>query len=154
VSYGWALLLTLVPWFHEPPLMAGGRAGLLSLAAGWVAVFLQVFTRNFLMDMLDAFGDRVFERETPASVLGPRRAPRLLGALLGLWALFLAMAYLAGALNGAALCLILSGPAYNAMVLRRLVTRLGLGGFRFDLLVDGQFLLSGLLVFAFSRLSG
>jgi 4-hydroxy-3-methylbut-2-enyl diphosphate reductase len=145
VSLGWALLLTVIPWLHEPPLAARDKASLISFTAAGIAIFLQLFSRNFLMDMLDAMGDRVFERETPASFLGHRKARRFLVGLLALWALCLALFFSLGALNQMALLLIVSGPVYNGLVLRRLSGRGVLGGFGFDLLVDGQFFLSGLL---------
>jgi 4-hydroxy-3-methylbut-2-enyl diphosphate reductase len=145
VALGWAVLLTIPVMLHVPPLVPLTKAGLLVMGAGFVAVWFQVFSRNFLMDMLDAKGDRVFERQTPASILGYRRAPVFLIGHIVIWTLFLTLSYTLGILTPVALLFILSGPVHNGLILHRLMTRPDLGGFHFDLLVDGQFFLAGLL---------
>jgi 4-hydroxybenzoate polyprenyltransferase len=144
---GWAALLAGPAILADPPFVPRTSAGL-SLAfviAG--AVFLNVLARTMIMDLQEAFGDRLFGRKTMASLLGRARAIRLLAAILAIWALYLLAAY---ALGGppAILWLCLSGPLYSAAILKRRWRDLGLMGFQLDLILDAQFLFSGLAYWA------
>jgi 4-hydroxy-3-methylbut-2-enyl diphosphate reductase len=149
-ALGWGLLLNIPPLLGEPPLIPWSHQGLILLFASLIAAFLQVFTRCFLMDMLDAKGDRVFERETPASILGYRKAPRFLARLIVFWGIYLIVLWATGVFSSYALPLILAGPLYNWLILLRLKCRADLGGYHFDLMVDAQFFLCGLLALLWS----
>ncbi|MDR2198438.1 MAG: 4-hydroxy-3-methylbut-2-enyl diphosphate reductase [Deltaproteobacteria bacterium] len=150
VAMGWSLLLTMPPLFSDPPPVPLNYGGFLSILVCCAAVILQLFSRNCLTDLLNSKGDRVFERENPVSYLGEEKAPRFLRRLFYVWAFFLLLSVLTGLLRPAALCFILGGPIYNGLMLSRLKSPGFLGGYRFDLLVDGQFFLTGLLVFIHS----
>ena len=64
--------------------------------------------------------------------------------VMGADAILLIAACLWGGLSELALVFIATGPLYNALVLRRFFKNDWLGGFQFDLLLDAQFLLTGL----------
>jgi 4-hydroxy-3-methylbut-2-enyl diphosphate reductase len=151
-AMGWASLLTIIPMLGDPPLLPLSCKGVLSAICAFGLVFLQVFTRCFLLDMLDAKGDRVFERETPASLLGYIRAPKFLAGLLIIWTIYLLFLQLSLGIINYLIPLILIGPLYNGLILHRLRTRTFLGGYHFDLLVDGQFFLLAILIFLWSHI--
>jgi 4-hydroxybenzoate polyprenyltransferase len=142
-SGGWALCISSVAFLSDPPLLAISLENLTKGAFGFVLVFIQVFARSFFMDIQDARGDRAFGLISPSHFLGPKKSNWALGGLLVLWTILLLAGYFSNILNSLALLLILTGPVFCALVLRRYYKTHWLGGFQFDLLLDGQFLLSG-----------
>jgi 4-hydroxybenzoate polyprenyltransferase len=140
---GWAVLLAGPAILADPPLIPRTMAGLSLTAVIAGAIFLNVLARTMIMDLQEVFGDRLFGRKTMASLLGRAKAIRLLAAVLVIWALYLLAAL---ALGGppTILWLCLTGPLYNAAILMRRWRDLGLMGFQLDLILDAQFVLSGL----------
>jgi 4-hydroxybenzoate polyprenyltransferase len=96
-----------------------------------------------IMDLQEAFGDRLFGRKSMVALLGRTGAIRWLSAVLAIWAAYLLAAW---ALGGPpiVLWLFLCGPLLNALFLKRHWRGLGLMGFQLDLILDAQFLLAGL----------
>jgi 4-hydroxy-3-methylbut-2-enyl diphosphate reductase len=149
-SIGWSALLILPGFLSAPPL-APARS---RLQAVWLAgaVFIQVLCRTVMTDFHDALGDRLFGRRTPVTILGWKRAGRMLTALLAFWALYLLAGRRQLGWPSPALPLLVFGPFYSAVTLRWVFKNMGLGGYRFDLLIDGQFLASGLAALLWANL--
>jgi 4-hydroxy-3-methylbut-2-enyl diphosphate reductase len=140
---GWASLQTVPALLSRPPLAPAGAAGL--ELAGWAfgAVFFQVFCRCLRVDFQDSLGDRIFGRRTAVTLLGWRRAMRLLTAALAVWTLWLVAAALRHP-GTPLLWILIPGPLLNLALLPRFVKKGSLGGFWFDAALDGQFILAGL----------
>jgi 4-hydroxy-3-methylbut-2-enyl diphosphate reductase len=142
-ALGWAALLTGPAILASPPLIPRTGAGLAlgALLAG--VVFLNVLTRTMIMDLQEALGDQLFGQKSVATILGRAGAIRLLAILLVVWAVYLMVALILG---GPLIIwwLLIFGPIYNALILRRHWRGLGLMGFKLDLLLDAQFLYMGL----------
>jgi 4-hydroxy-3-methylbut-2-enyl diphosphate reductase len=149
---GKAMALCFPALLTEPPLVprdAGGGAVVLFAA---LLAFLHLFVRNYLMDLQEARGDRTFGAGSIAVLLGTRRSARLLAEVMAAWAVAVTAACLAGLLRPEALLFLISGPLYNAAALAWFLKSPGLGGFQFDLWLDGQFFLAGLLSIGFHAL--
>jgi 4-hydroxy-3-methylbut-2-enyl diphosphate reductase len=143
IAGGWAVLLAGPAILADPPLIPRTMEGLklISLIGG--AIFLNVLTRTIIMDLEEAFGDRLFGRKTLVYLLGRDRALMILGLVMVLGAIYLLTAYFKGAPT-IVLWLFFCGPLYNALFLLRYFRGLGLMGFKLDLILDAQFLLAGL----------
>jgi 4-hydroxy-3-methylbut-2-enyl diphosphate reductase len=143
ISLGWAALLVLPPVLAQPPLIARtwAGAGLVALMGG--AVFLNVLARTMLMDLQDAYGDRLFGDTTVVTILGQRGAARLLRGLLIIWSMYLLLAYIVCGRPPVIIWLWLAGPVYNLVIAHLFFRNPGLRGFQFDLMVDAQFIFSG-----------
>jgi 4-hydroxy-3-methylbut-2-enyl diphosphate reductase len=150
-SAGWAFLLTGPLFFARPPALSFAGGDFFWGACAWLAVFLQVLSRVFLMDLEEARGDRIFGKKSPAAVLGLAGSRKFLRVFFVAWALFLLAASLMGEGRPFYLLLI-PGPLYNAFILRRFLTGPGLGGFQFDLLLDAQFFLAAAALLAWRLL--
>ncbi len=142
VAAGWAVMICLAagPW----PLDAELWPKLL-LTAG--AVFGHLFVLAVMGDVVAAQGDRIFGRPTLPTVCGLKRTRRLLELFILLWALALAAGAAAGLLPPLAWLLILSGPVYNAALLKPLFRSQVVYGCRFEALIFGQLLLGGLMAY-------
>jgi 4-hydroxy-3-methylbut-2-enyl diphosphate reductase len=153
ITIGWTALLVGPLILSEPPLIARTAAGLKLAAVLGGAVFLNVLSRTMLLDLQDAYSDRLFGQSTLATVLGKKKAGILLGAILVLWAVYLPAAgqFLGG--PRFQWWLAVCGPLYSALILLRFLRSPGLSGFQFDLLADGQFLLFGLAALCLGFLS-
>jgi 4-hydroxy-3-methylbut-2-enyl diphosphate reductase len=142
---GKAILLSFPALLVTPPLIPRDLRGLaVALCAAGLA-FVHLFARNCLMDLQEARGDRSFGSGNIALLLGKRRSARLFFWALALWTLAIPAVCLTGLMRPEALLFLISGPLYNAFVLARFLKNPGLGGFQFDLYLDGQFFLAGLL---------
>lgn len=139
---GWAMLVVILPaisdWHRLPPVR---------FVAVLTLVFILVYIRSTLLDIGGIERDRAVGREATPFVLGKRRTKFVLAILLtGSFGVLIA-GYASGALPALALAL-LTLPLYTAGYLflyhQRLVTR----EISLELLVDGKFLLAGLLAFA------
>jgi 4-hydroxy-3-methylbut-2-enyl diphosphate reductase len=144
MSSGWSLLVVCPAFFSAPPLLNFNKTDLIKASFGLILVFLQVFTRGFIMNIEDARGDRTFSLATPAQILGPKRSFPFILRVMALWTLVILASYIWGGLGSLVLIFLATGPFYNLLVLRRYFKNDWLGGFQFDLLLDAQFLLSGL----------
>jgi 4-hydroxybenzoate polyprenyltransferase len=145
IAIGWAALLSWPGFLNQPRLMPADwpSFGLMCLCGG--AIFLNVLTRSVMNDMQDALGDRLFGRQTSVTFLGLNRARKFLKGLLLVWSLYILAAWAFFGRPSLILWMWLSGPLYNALIMPRLLRNPGMGGFLFDLLLDGQFIFSGLL---------
>jgi 4-hydroxy-3-methylbut-2-enyl diphosphate reductase len=143
-SAGWSILVICPAFLSEPALLSVSYEDLIKAFFGLTLVFLQVFVRTFIMNMQDARGDRVFSPVTPVHFLGPKWSVRFILAVMGFWALVILISYFWGGLNKLVLIFLITGPAYNVLVLRRFFKNNWLGGYQFDLLLDAQFFLTGL----------
>jgi 4-hydroxy-3-methylbut-2-enyl diphosphate reductase len=146
---GKTLLLCFPALLAEPPLVPRDFAGLSAALCAAALVFVHMSVRNFLTDLQEARGDRSFGPGSIALLLGSRRSARILGWVMASWALAIPSSVVLGLLRPEALLFLLSGPLYNAAVLSRFLKNPGLGGFQFDLFLDGQFLLAGLMSVGF-----
>ncbi|MDR1081682.1 MAG: 4-hydroxy-3-methylbut-2-enyl diphosphate reductase [Deltaproteobacteria bacterium] len=153
-AVGKALLLSCPAFLVEPPLIAPDARGLAVGMCAAALAFVHIFVRNYLMDLQEARGDRSFGAGSIALLLGSRRSARFLVLVLALWALAIPASCLAGLMRPEGLLFMVTGPLYNAFVLTRFLKAPGLGGFQFDLYLDGQFLLAGLLSVAFHAVAG
>jgi 4-hydroxy-3-methylbut-2-enyl diphosphate reductase len=151
---GKALLLSAPALLVDPPLVPRDQPGLAAAACGCILAFAHIFVRNCLMDLQEARGDRSFGPGSFVQLLGERRFARELRRLLWAWAVVLPVSVLAGILRPEALLFLISGPLYNACMLSRFLKNPGLGGYQFDLFLDGQFLLAGLLSVCLHALAG
>lgn len=142
VAAGWTIMICLVagPW----PLGAELWPELL-LTAG--AVFGHLFVLAVMGDVVAAQGDRIFGRPTLPTVCGLKRTRRLLEIFILMWALVLAAGAGTGLLPPLAWLLILSGPVYNAALLKPLFRSQVVYGCRFEALIFGQLLLGGLMAY-------
>jgi 4-hydroxy-3-methylbut-2-enyl diphosphate reductase len=141
---GWAALLALPFLLADPPLLPRAESGYRLVGVIGGAVFLNVLSRALIMDLEEALGDRLFGRKTLATFLGRAGAIRLLRVILVFWALYLGWVWLEYGLAPLVLWLALFGPIYNAIFLRLYWRGLGLMGFQLDLILDAQFIFSGL----------
>ncbi|MDR1035790.1 MAG: 4-hydroxy-3-methylbut-2-enyl diphosphate reductase [Deltaproteobacteria bacterium] len=151
---GKAVLLSFPALLVEPPLIPLDPMGLAAAMCAAALVFVHIFVRNYLMDLQEARGDRSFGPGSIALLLGARRSARFLVTVMALWALAIPAAWLAGLMRPEVLLFLVTGPLYNAFVLTRFMKAPGLGGFQFDLYLDGQFLLAGILSVAFHAALG
>jgi 4-hydroxy-3-methylbut-2-enyl diphosphate reductase len=142
---GKTVLLCFPALLVEPPLLPRDLGGLAVAMSGAALVFVQLLVRNCLMDLQEARGDRTFGPGSVALLLGHGSSARLLRWIMAVWALMIPALCLAGLLRPEALLFLISGPLYNAVLLWRFLRAPGLGGFQFDLWLDGQFFLAGLL---------
>jgi 4-hydroxy-3-methylbut-2-enyl diphosphate reductase len=142
---GKTILLSFPPLLVEPPLVPRDPEGMGRALCAAAFLLVHFSVRNFLMELKEARGDRSFGSGSLALLLGRRRSARLLSAVLAAWAAAVPAACLAGILRPEALLFLLSGPLYNAFALRRFLRDPGLAGYQFDLWLDGQFFLAGIL---------
>jgi 4-hydroxy-3-methylbut-2-enyl diphosphate reductase len=150
ISAGWACLLALPPILSSPPILPIDARGLTLTAVSFVLVFLNLLSRTLVMDFQDWLGDRMFGSRTSVTLLGWRRASKLVWGLIALWALSIVAAYVFFLPGSPMLLLLIPGPLHNAITLRYLHKHIGMGGYLFDCCLDGQFLLSGLIVWAWA----
>lgn len=147
ISWGWSALLIFPYFLASPPFLPLTFKGLSQGVLAFGLIFIQVLARTFLKDLEEARGDRIFGLRSPADILGIRCSVKFLSALYLFWILYLSCGVIINILQPWALLLVISGPLYNALMLRRYLKKPGLGGFQFDIILDGQFLLAFLLLF-------
>lgn len=155
-----ALLSPLLPACGWAAIMvaAGLPADPGSLSVSWLsavfaggAVFGPVFALAVMGDVLGAQGDRFFGRPTLPTVFGEGASARLLRGFLAAWALWLILGLALDALPSLAWLMILSGPVYNLFLLNPLFRNEGPPrGFRFEAVMFGQLILTGLAVLIWS----
>jgi 4-hydroxy-3-methylbut-2-enyl diphosphate reductase len=146
MASGWSALLILPGLLSRPPLLSADRTGLRAAAVLAGAVFIQVLCRTMMSDFHESLGDRLFGKKTPVTVLGHKGATWTLVVLLAVWCLHLALSARLLGFPWPVLPLTIFGPLYCALIFRWVIKSARPGGFRLDLLIDGQFLASGLSV--------
>jgi hypothetical protein len=146
VALGWATLLAWPSFFNSPALIPRTVTGLKTVFIVGIFVFLNVLCRTILMDVEDSQGDRHFGQSSPVGLMGFTWTVRFFKILLALWSLYLIGLWYFEGFKTLWLLFLASGPLYNGLLLLKLLRRPSLGGFQSDLLLDGQFFLSGLLI--------
>ena len=145
LALAWAFVLVFL---HM--LSTGGRFTSATLTA-LVFVFLMAFVRSVLGSYTDIQGDLIVGRETIPIILGKRGTKKLLGASTGLMALILFLSGFFRWTSSLSYFLLLC-PAYTLGYLyfyhKRIITRGVLG----DLVVDGKFLLAGIIAYVYRLL--
>jgi 4-hydroxy-3-methylbut-2-enyl diphosphate reductase len=146
LSGGWALTLGLIP-----AAAPGGRISWATLGAG-AFIFLLVFIRSALGDVLEIQGDRIVGRETIPILIGENKTLQLLGILTQLMVVLLAAGWALGLFSTLALGL-LATAGYAMLYLALFRREPVIGSVFFDALIDGNFILAGLAALVWS-LSG
>lgn len=140
IALAWSTVTVLIPVLAEIKTP--------SLPALWVFLFgfVMVFVRSLVNDMQDLEGDRIIGKETFPLIMGPKRTDRLIFfcaatlALIALTDLFPGWS----ALNG---YLLLPVVCYICVCLYLYYKRILTQAIRFEIAVDAQFILTGLLAF-------
>jgi 4-hydroxy-3-methylbut-2-enyl diphosphate reductase len=137
IAGGLSVVATLLPSLRE-----GSHVGLQTLFA-LVVVFILVFVRSALFDVVDIQGDRLVGEETLPIVIGERRTKRLLVYLVfGLAMAFVVAPFLGLATDFSHILLITCCyMGFLLFVHRRELLRPG--SLRFETLVENSFYLSG-----------
>jgi 4-hydroxy-3-methylbut-2-enyl diphosphate reductase len=141
---GWAILLSLAPLLASPPVIPRTVGGVAMSGLVLALVLINLLCRTLVMDFQDWLGDRMFGGRTSVTLLGWGRASRLVWGLISFWAAFMLAAWLLWLPRSPIPAMLVPGPALNALTLWHLHRRVGMGGYMFDFLLDGQFLLTGL----------
>ena len=145
LSGGWAICLGLVPALSP----GGGFSPATILVL--VVVFLLVFVRSALGDILEIQGDRIVGRETIPIIIGEKNTLTLLNLITVVLAAVLIGGWALGVLNSLALALVLcSGYAALCLYLYRRKSVMGSGVF--EAVIDGNFILAGLLSWIWATL--
>jgi (E)-4-hydroxy-3-methyl-but-2-enyl pyrophosphate reductase len=136
VALGWTLVTAVLPVLvlNESPL----HGGLVSLFA-----FLLVFVRSALLGVRDVQGDKIMGMETIFKVVGRRRTKEVLVAFVG--ALTLSLGALAISSEGWLALYLLPVVLYVCTVGWLYERRLLPKGPEGELVVDGQFILAGIM---------
>lgn len=151
MALAWATLLTLLPLLSGPsPSEKWENASwplFQATAICFFFVFTLVFTRSVLFDLRDIQADQIVGRETIPVVLGKNRTKVLLAILTG----FLFLAMTGGALTGVltpAAWLMLLPIGYTWAYLYLYHRRAIMHGLSFEVVLGGNFILSGILALA------
>ncbi len=137
VAWGWTLVTALLPVLVlQAPVVRGAMVSLFA--------FLLVFVRSALLGVRDVQGDRIMGMETIFKVVGKRRTKEVMVALTAALTLLLGAFELC--LGSASLALwLLPVVAYVCFVSWLYERRLLPKGPEGELVVDGQFILAGLM---------
>lgn len=137
VAWGWTLVTAVLPVLVlQAPVVRGAMVSLFA--------FLLVFVRSALLGVRDVQGDRIMGMETIFKVVGKRRTKEVMVALTGALTLLLGAVELF--LGSASLALwLLPVVAYVCFVSWLYERRLLPKGPEGELVVDGQFILAGLM---------
>jgi len=146
VAGGWALSLSLMP------ILAAGQGPGPAVVLVAVVVFLLVFVRGALGGIFDIQGDRIVGRETIPTLIGEEKTLWLLYGASALAAVFLVGGWILDLLPALALWLLVL-PAYAAFYLYLYQRQRFVISLLFEALADANFLLAGLMGWAWWRLS-
>jgi 4-hydroxy-3-methylbut-2-enyl diphosphate reductase len=143
VAAGWAVSASVLPVLGSaPPIHFSALAVSFLFAAG------MVFWRTAMSDLLDIQGDRIVGRETIPILIGVKRTRLLLLGLLGAEAILLIGSAAGGVIPPIGYLLIMSVVVFGIFLVlfrrRHLVDRLWFEG-----VIDGNFVLAGLLSMAY-----
>jgi 4-hydroxy-3-methylbut-2-enyl diphosphate reductase len=139
IAAGWSAVAALLPR------LSNGWHLTWSTIFAWVVVFMMVFVRSAIFDILDIQGDQLVGEETIPIVIGEKRTNRLLVWLVIALVVLLIAAPALGLATGFSYVLLLV-CAYLGLCLfmhRRELMRPG--SLRFEALVEGSFYFCGLL---------
>ena len=137
IAGGWSVVATLLP-----SLRADSHVGLQTLFA-LIVVFVLVFVRSALFDLVDIQGDRLVGEESLPIVIGEKRTKKLLVYLVVGLAISLMVAPLLGLATdfGYMMLIVCLYMGFYLLVHRRELLRPG--SLRFESLVENSFYLSG-----------
>ena len=145
LSGGWAVCLGLVPALSPDGVFS--PATILVL----VVIFMLVFVRSALGDILEIQGDRIVGRETIPIIIGEKNTLALLNLITLASAVVLMGGWGVGVFNTLALVLVLcSGYAAFCLYLFRRNPVMGSG--IFEAVIDANFILAGLLSWIWAAL--
>jgi len=145
VALAWCVLTVLFPFFS----VKSGKASYASMATAHCFVFILVYCRCLLYDVRDIQGDRMVGRETIPILIGKERTKALLFLLAGfLAATLLTSGFLhwTSSISFVLLMSVVYACAYLLLYKKRVITE----GLYFDLLVDGNFIFTGLAAYLWS----
>lgn len=140
MGLAWAVVLTIFPL----PLLQFATDHIVRIALTFFFVFTLVFIRSVVFDLRDIQGDQIIGRETIPMVLGKERTRILLVLLTGLLAAAIIGATWRGILSSVGYLMVLPllyTWGYLYLYHRRSITR----GVLFEIILDGNFILVGLL---------
>ncbi|MFH1136653.1 MAG: 4-hydroxy-3-methylbut-2-enyl diphosphate reductase [Pseudomonadota bacterium] len=138
LSGGWALTLSLTP-----ALAPGGEVGGATVLTAFI-IFLLVFIRSALGDIVEIQGDRIVGRETIPIIIGEKKTLGLLWGVLLVLTAALVLGYLSGLLPSLALVLLLC-VGYAGLYLLLFKRDQIMSSAFFEALIDANFILAGLL---------
>jgi 4-hydroxy-3-methylbut-2-enyl diphosphate reductase len=137
IAGGWSVVATLLPSLRE-----GSHVGLQALFA-FVVVFVLVFVRSALFDVVDIQGDRLVGEESLPIFIGEKRTKRLLVySVIGL-AISLMVAPLLGLATDFSYMMLITCVYMGVYLLVHRRELLRPGSLRFESLVENSFYLSG-----------
>lgn len=143
VAAGWAVSAAVLPVLGSTDF-----SHLSALAVSFLFAAGMVFWRTAMSDLLDIQGDRIVGRETIPILVGAKRTRRILLGLLGAEGVLLVGSATAGVIPPIGYWLIISVLVFGVFLLlfkqRHLVDRLWFEG-----VIDGNFVLAGLLAMAY-----
>jgi len=143
LALAWATVSVLLP------VVAWGAAPWAPVTRVFLLAFLLVFIRSIVYDVKDLEGDRIVGKETLPLLLGKKGTDRLLLLSAGLLVLLVLASLLAPSPEKPWFLLPLAGYVLAVLFFfrRRRLPR----GLLFEVVLDAQFLLLGLLAFLFTR---
>lgn len=143
MSLAWSLVTVIIPFLSQPKYTIG-----LDDAVAMLFAFGIVFTRSIMFDLKELEGDRIIGKETLPMILGRKRTGALLNADMLFLTILLMVSYL---LKWTPLfSLILIGTIAYILLYRYLHKKKLIGEeLLFETIIDGQFLLTGILALIF-----
>lgn len=137
-ALAWTVVMTILP------LLQGGAIVLPAAAIAFIIVFSMSYTRSVLFDIFQVQGDLVVGTETLPIILGEKKSLALLRVILLAAGLLLVAGPMVGALSAFSYVMLLPLLTLSLCLLAYQKGWL-LPGMRLESLVEGNFLLSGLL---------
>jgi len=137
IAGGWSVVATMLPNLRE-----GFHLGLQSLFA-LIVVFVLVFVRSALFDLVDIQGDRLVGEESLPIFIGEKRTKRLLVYLVIGLAILLMVAPLLGLATDFSCMMLITCFYMGFYLLLHKRELLRPGSLRFESLVENSFYLSG-----------
>lgn len=147
VSGGWAVILSLIPalvyWGYPkwPTLLV------------CLVIFLLVFIRSALGDIIEVQGDRIVGRETIPIIIGEKNTLILLRVQVCVLTVLLIAGRLTGQLTSLALPMLICA-AYAGFYLFRFKRQQNIGSIFFEAQIEGNFILAGLIAWIWSLSNG
>lgn len=137
-ALAWTVVMTILP------LLQGGAIVLPAAAIAFIIVFSMSYTRSVLFDIFQVQGDLVVGTETLPIILGEKKSLALLRVILLAAGVLLVAGPMVGALSAFSYVMLLPLLTLSLCLLAYQKGWL-LPGMRLESLVEGNFLLSGLL---------
>jgi 4-hydroxy-3-methylbut-2-enyl diphosphate reductase len=144
VASAWALVTVLIPFLAVP------SVPFTPALCVFFFMFIMVFIRSLVFDMKDLEGDRIVGKETFPLIMGPRSTNRLVALCTFALAMIAALdaVFSWSGLGG---LLLLPVVAYVGLYQYLYYRRILCQGVAFELAVDAQFILMGLLAYVIPR---